>query len=213
MNEQEMISLWQSHEDKLNQVLKVNKELLFEVTKNRLQQTIGKLRRPKSMMLILGIPYTLLMCFITMIALKAGGVFQVIGFGAITLLMILILSIYGYHLYLVQGISGAQDIVRVQSKLSMLRISSYNCARLAVLQLPFWVICWVSTKALWEAPLLYGGINLLLFLLFSWGSFWLYQQLDPTKPQTKVSRFFLSGSEWEPITKSAHILEQLKSMN
>lgn len=210
MEDQELLNMWKSYERKLDEVLEINRNMVIEATKGRLQKTIGKLRRPKSMAILIGIPYTLLLYAIAGVALKAGGVFQSIGFGAIGLITTVVIVLYAYHLYLVGQITGEDDIQYVQKRLSRLRLSSFNCLRLAIVQLPFWVLCWISLDAVIESPLVYGGVNLLVLLLFTYLAYWLFQQLGPQKPPSRVKEFFLSGSEWEPLTKSFQILEQLE---
>ncbi len=208
MNDQELLDIWKTQESKMDEVLEINKHLVFEVTKSRLQKTIGKLRRPKFIALFIGIPYTILICAIAVIAFLAGGIFHAIGFGAIALIMTLTVCLHGHQLYLINQINGADEIQHVQERLSKLHLSSYNCIRLAVVQLPFWSICWISMDALLDSPLIYGGVNLLVLGGLTYLAYFLYTQLSPSKPHSKVRQFFLSGSD--PLTKSADILEQLR---
>ncbi|MDF9798578.1 hypothetical protein OKW21_003841 [Catalinimonas alkaloidigena] len=94
--------------------------------------------------------------------------------------------------------------------MSKLKISSFKRLNLAVFQLPFWSVYWESVDAIKESPIIYGGINLLIFIMLAYVAYWLYQQLSYTNKESKVRDFFLSGSEWEPLLKSAEILEQIK---
>lgn len=206
-----MLQLWTSYDKKLDQVLSLNKEIAYAITRKKLNQTILSLRLPKSLLLLLGIPYALILCFITWIAFKAGALFVMLGFGTISLIMIATIIGYVYHLFLISNISRTEEIVAVQKQIGALKISSFNIARLAILQLPFWSICWISTKALVHDPLVYGGINLLVFLGLAYISYWLYQNLSLDKPHSKISKLVFSGGEWEPIVKSAEILEQLEA--
>jgi len=68
----------------------------------------------------------------------------------------------------------------------------------------------VSIDAFKESPFIYGGINILLFLVLSYVAYWLYQKLSYKNNDSTFRDFFLSGREWEPILKSADILEQIK---
>jgi len=211
MQDQELITLWKSYDSKMDAVLAVNQQIVSELTQQRLQKTIGKLRRPKTIALLIGIPYTLLIFAITGIAWAAGGIFPFIGFGIIGLIMTFTLCLYGYHLHLISQINGADDIQSVQVKLSKLKLASFQTLRIALLQLPFWVICWISLDEVLASPWVYGGINLLLVAGACYLTYWLFRQISPVKPDSKVRRFFLSGHEWEPLAKASHILEQLEA--
>ncbi|MBK8555830.1 MAG: hypothetical protein IPL65_08685 [Lewinellaceae bacterium] len=117
---------------------------------------------------------------------------------------------YFYHLYLIHAIDNSESVSGVQENLSRLKLSSFNITRLAMLQIPFWSLCWVSMDALQSSPLLYGGVNLLVFLGLAYLAYWLYNNLDVDKMDKKWNQFMFSGVEWDPIVKSVSILQQLE---
>ncbi|MEM9919479.1 MAG: hypothetical protein AAF990_15355 [Bacteroidota bacterium] len=210
MNDKELLSIWKSYDQKMNDVLTLNKEVAYEITREKLHKTIRSLRLPKSLLLVLGAPYTFLLCFVSWIAFKAGAYIVAFGFGVIGLVMVGVIVGYIYHIYLISKINRAEKITEVQKGIAELKISSYNIARWVVVQLPFWSICWMSIEALKHSPFVYGGINLLLFLALSAVSYWLYQELHIDNTGSKVHKIFFSGSDWAPILKSTDLLEQLK---
>jgi len=210
MEDKEILKLWKSHDQKLEEVLTLNKEIAYEVTKKKLHKTINSLRLPKSILLIIGLPYTFILCFITWITFKAGAFVMMLGFGIISLIMIGVIIGYFYQLSLIAKINHEETISKVQKSIAELKISSFNIARLTVLQLPFWSVCWVSMEGLKNSPFIYGGINLIIFLGLSHVSYWLYQNLSIDHTTSKISKVIFSGKEWEPILKSSDILKQLK---
>lgn len=209
MQDQELISLWKSYDQKLEKVLTVNKEILFSLTQEKLNRSIGSLRGPKLTVLFFGIPFTILLYFLTFIAYSAGGIFPMIGFGSISLILTGLIIGYSYHLVLINQIRRSGEIAVVQRKLASLTISSFNLTRLGILQLPFWSICWMSMDALTQSPFIYGGVNLAVFLGLTFLAFYIYKRLDFRQRNSKVSRIFLAGKEWEPLVKSAEILEEM----
>ncbi len=210
MENNDLQGLWQSNDQKLEQILAINKVLAIDLTKEKLNKQISRLYRPKWTAILIGIPYTLLLMAITAIASIAKAYFVAIGFGAISLVMLILLVNYFYHLYLISQVQNNEDILSTQEHLSKLRISSFNSLNLAVFQLPFWSICWISIDAVKESPFIYGGINLLVFSLLAYSALWLYQKLSYRNKDSTIRDFFLSGSEWEPILKSTEILAQIK---
>ena len=210
MEDNELLNIWKSYDQKLEQVLSINKQLTYDLTKDKLNKTINRLKTPKRVMLFFGIPYTLLLIFITFIAFKAGSPFVFIGFGAISIIMTIVVILYFYHLVLINAINNNSNIIEVQEKISKLKVSSFNSTKLAIIQLPFWSICWVSLDAVKNAPFLYGGINFIVFLGLSYFTYWLYRNIDIQNMDSKINKFFFAGSEWDPIIKSTNILEQLK---
>jgi hypothetical protein len=210
MKEQELLSLWNDQNLKLEEILNLNKKIVKDVTKEKLNKTIGSLRRPKLTALILGIPYTIFLYFIAFVGYQAGGIFVLTGFGFIAIFMNILIIGYLYQLHLITQIKGTEDIITVQKQLAELRISSFNLTRITLFQLPFWSICWMSMDALKSSPFLYGGVNLLVFLALSYLAYWLYRNLDSQNHHSKIYKFFFSGREWDPILKSSMILQQMQ---
>lgn len=210
MEDKELLNIWKSYDQKLEEVLTLNRDITFEITRNKLHKTVKSLRWTKSKILLLGIPYTFILYFITSITYRVEALFMMLGFGIISLIMTGIIAGYFYHLFLIKHIIHSEKITEVQKRMAELKISSFNIVRLAIFQLPFWSICWISIEGLKNAPFLYGGINLLVFLGLSYVSYWLYQNLSLDNDKSKIGRFIFSGNEWNPILKSYDILEQLK---
>ena len=206
----ELKNIWKSYDQKISSMLEINKDIAINLSKQKLDKQISRLYRPKWTAVLIGIPYTILLIIITIIASIANAYLVAIGFGAISLIMAILLGNYFYQLYLISEIRNSDEVLSTQQQLSKLRISSFNSLNFAVFQLPFWSICWISIEALKESPLVYGGINLLLFLILGCISYWLFQKLSYNQKESKVRDFFLSGNEWEPILKSTEILEQIK---
>jgi len=206
----ELQNIWKLYDQKIQSILSVNKEIAINLSKQKLEKQISRLYRPKWTAIVIGVPYTFLLIAITIIASVSKAYFVALGFGAISLIMAILLGNYFYQFYLINEIRNSDEIISTQQQLSKLKISSYNCLNFAVFQLPFWSICWISIEALKESPFVYGGINLLVFLILTFISFWLFKKMSYKHKESKIRNFFLSGSEWEPITKSAEILEQIK---
>lgn len=209
MEDQNLLNIWKSYDQKLDAVLSLNKSIVENMTRDKMNRIIGSVRRPKRNMLMIGVPYTIVLYLITFIAISAGGLFVAIGFAAISLIMTGIILGYFYQLNILNQINRSEQIVDVQERIAKLKISTFNITRLALVQLPFWSICWMSLDGLKSSPLVYGSVNLVVFLGLAYLAFWLYKRLDIQNNDSKVSRFFLSGNEWEPIVRASNILDQL----
>jgi len=206
----ELQNIWKSYDQKIESMLTINKEIAINLSRQKLNKQISRLYRPKWTAILIGVPYTLLLIVITTIAFIANAYFVAVGFGAISVIMTILLLNYFYQLYLISQVRNNEEVLSTQQQLSKLRISSFNSLNLAVFQLPFWSICWISIEALKESPFIYGGINLLVFLTLTYIAYWFFQKLSHKNRESEIRDFFLSGSEWEPILKSAEILQQIK---
>ncbi len=194
----------------MERLLAINKDIAVNLSKQKLNRQIGKLYRPKWTAILIGIPYTFLLMVISTIAAVSGAYFVAVGFGNISLIMLIMLLIYFRQVRLINQVRNEEEVLSTQQKLSKLKISSYRSLHLAVFQLPFWAVCWISVDALKESPFVYGGINLLVFAVLSYIAYWIFRKLSPEIAESKIRDFFFSGSEWEPILRSTEILEQIK---
>ncbi len=210
MENLELQNIWKSHDQKLENMLAINKEIAINVSKLKLDKQISRLYLPKWTALIIGIPYTAILIAIACIALIAEAFLVAVGFGAIALIMTSILSMYVYQLYLINKIKRDEGVLSTQKTLSQLRISSTKSLHMAVFQLPFWSVCWISIDGLLDNPLIYGGVNFIVFLALSYLSYWIYRKLNDPNGSSKIRNFFYSGSEWDPILRSSELLEQIK---
>lgn len=210
METTELQNIWKSYDQKIDKILTINKQIAIDLTRQKFNNQIGRLVRPKWTAVFLGIPYTLLLLAVTSIAVIAGAYFVAFGFGAISIIMTVLLIRYFFQLHLINQIRKSDEVLSTQQQLSSLKLSSFRSLNLAIFQLPFWSVCWVSIDALKDSPVVYGGINLLIFILLACAAYWLFQKMSYKNKESKVREFFLSGEEWEPIIKSAELLEQIK---
>lgn len=212
MDNKELMTLWQSQNAKLDEVLQLNRILANELTRKKLRKTIAGLRTPKWILLLIGIPYVCLLWFLVFIGVQAGGVFFAGGFALIAVIMSVVVGTYAYQLYLIGTVDRSEGVVEVQTALARLKLASYNTVRLSLLQIPFWSLSFTSMDALRDSWLVYGGVNLLIFLGLVYLTYWLWQRMDIRHPDDRVRRFFRSGPEWVPLERSTELLRQLEEL-
>jgi len=210
MDNIELQNIWKSYDRNIQNVLALNKDIAIALSKQKLDKQISRLYRPKWFAVLIGIPYTLLLICITIVAYISQAYFVAFGFGAIALIMAITLINYFHQLYLIGQIRHCEEVLSTQQRLARLKISSFDTINVVVFQLPFWSLCWVSIEALKESPILYGGTNLMVFLVLGYISFWLFKKLSYKNKDSRIRDFFLSGNEWEPIEKAERILKQIE---
>ncbi len=209
MENQELQELWNSYDNKMDRLLMINEEVAVHISKQKISTQMNKLAVPKWIAIFIGIPYTILLIAITSITFISQAYLMTLGFGAISVIMLIVLGNYFYQLILIHKIKGNEEVLSTQSQLAQLKLSSYNSLVFSIFQLPFWCICWVSIEAVKDSPYIYGGINLLVFILITALSFWLFNKLNINKDNNAFKNSVFSGAEWDPIVKSCKILEQI----
>ena len=209
MNENELLTVWGKHNEKLNEVISINKAILRNTLKQNLNSTIGQLRSPYNRTILLGVPYTVVLYILAFIGYTASAPFVFVGFAAIALFMTILLAGYIYQTRLIHQIQSTDEIIQVQENLARLKLSNYRLTRMAIWQLPFWSICWVSLNALKSDPWLYGVVNFGVFIILTSISFYLFRGLSIKNRSSRIYEIFMSGRDWEQINKSHEIIEEI----
>jgi|GEM_PF-2176651 len=211
MNDNEILTLWKTYDQQLKKVLAVNQQMAEEVTQLKVKKLLSGTARVKKFTILVGCLF-LALCWMAVIAgLKAGAVFFTVGFGAIALINASLVIAYFYHLYLIQKIDTSDSIVSVQENLSRLKISGFKITRLSLVQIPCWFVCWISYDAFLGSFWSYGVISIFFVLGSGYGTYWLFKNLHIDHLDSKISRLFFSGLDWDPIVQSVRILEQVKA--
>jgi len=209
MKDIELTEIWKSYDQKLNKTFSLNNQLVEEITMLKVINLLKKLKAPKRRAILIGVPYILFLFFLAFIGYKANAPFVMIGFGSIAVFMIIVMAFYIYQIHLINKIDNNQSIIETQKRISNLKVSSFNTLRITILQIPFWIICWISFDTLKNSPFLYGGINLILFIGFSYFIYLIYKKINISNLNSKVNKFLFSGYEWKTLIESSKLLKEL----
>lgn len=213
MNENELKSLWQTTNKKLENSLLLNTKNIEDITRLKIQNFLSTMKPIKIFTLVVGIIWVIVI----------GGVLGSIflqGFSNVNLyffcsatmqvlLTIIAIAVYVYQLDLIHKIDFSEPILVIQEKLSKLKVSTLNVTRILFLQLPFW------TTFYWNEEMLVNG-NLFLWILqgiitltFAYLSVWLFFNIKYENRNKKWFQFIFSGKEWQPIIQSMDLLSQM----
>ena len=211
MQDRDLLSLWQNHDQQLNQVVAVNQLLVDELIKSKVGRALRGMWGSTWRTFLLGLPWVVLLFAIAGIGFMAQAWLVALGFAAIALIMSLVLGRYIYHIHLLHQINRSEEVLEIQERVATLRLSAFRTIRLSFIQLPFWSVCWMSFNATMESPLVYGGISLGITLLLGWAGWYLYHALSLENPGSWVSRLFLSGAEWDSLRKADTLLREMEA--
>jgi hypothetical protein len=206
MNDIEIKKIWQSYDQKLDQILLLNKELTTEMTKSKAKSLISKIRPYKYVGLLFGIPWLILVNFLCFIGIKSGGIFFPISFGVISIIYYIAIGIYIYHLFLVNQINRSDSVIEVQEKMAEIKSSDILATRIAILQIPLWSIFWLDVYS----ELIYLIIPGIIFLAFCLITIYLFVNIKASNMHKKWMKFLFSGSEWNALIRANDLLEEIK---
>ena len=210
MKDIEIKNLWKTYDEKLDQVLSINQKLATEITKTKAMSALARAKPMKIFGIVVGIPWIIFLGTLLMIGILRGGIFFTSSVAAIMVITIISLTIYIYHLILINQVNNTDSVVEAQEKMAKIKTSSIRGTRIAFLQLPFWTTFHLN-MAMFENPnLLLIGVQVLITVLFTFAAIWLYKNISLENMNKKWMKLLFSGREWDSVVRAIGILDQIE---
>ncbi len=208
MEDKELQNIWKSLDKKIDTLLAFNKEILIDMEEKKVMKEIAKLKPVKYLGIIIGFPWVIFLYSATTIGIISGGFFFPLSFGIIAVVTTIALSIYIYHLVLINRIDRTDSVIQVQERIAEIRRSDMIGVKVALLQLPFWSIFWLDV----HPDSAYIFIHLFIFILFSILTYVMIKGIRMDNMNSKWVKFLFSGNEWQSLDKASDILSQIEDV-
>lgn len=214
MQELELISLWKDLDHKHQQQQTELNELKIKLSAMDVKSNLASMKPIKLFTLFIGILWVgfgaYILAYLFIHAYKITSSFFLYSAAAQILLTAIAIWVYIYQLALIWNVDYAAPIIKTQETLHKLKSSTLWVTRVLILQFPLWTTFYLSEKMLVESGTIFIIIQSILTLSFSVLAIWLFKNIHIKNSQKKWFRLFIRGIEWEPIIRSAAILEQVK---
>ena len=210
MEDTEIINLWRSYGQKLEESLQLNRKNTEDITRIKVRSFLASMKPLKIFTIVVGI---LWVGFIDLLIIKtfpAANWFFIVSAGIQVLLTKLAIIIYLYQLILIHQADISEPVLETQRKLASLKSTTLWIARILFLQLPVW------TTFYWNKSMLVNG-NIYLYILqivvtgsFTFVAVWLFLNIKNENKDKKWFRLIFNGNEWTPLMRSIELLNQVK---
>jgi hypothetical protein len=210
MQDTELIDLWRSYGQKLEESLQLNRKNAEEITRLKVKSFLASMKPLKIFTIVVGIIWVGLVDWLIIKTFPAANWFFIVSAGIQVLLTKLAIIIYLYQLILIYQTDISEPILETQRKIASLKSTTLWIARILFLQLPVW------TTFYWNKTMLVNG-NMALYLLqiivtlsFTCVAVWLFMNIKNENKDKKWFRLIFEGREWNPVLKSIELLNQVK---
>jgi len=214
MEDIEIISMWKLQNEKIEQSLAINKDLLLEITNNKANSALRSLKSIKITGLILAVFYILFLGYLLSFAVShysPAWNYFLISVGAIFILNMKAIADYIRHLVWVNQIDYDGSITEIQQKLLRLQLSIIKHLRMMILQFPLFTTFYLSSN--WFPGSVGWGYILLQTTLtgsFIAGTVWLYRKLRIENMENKVVQHFIAGSGGQSVRKAMEFYKEFE---
>ena len=208
MNDLEIINLWKSYDQKLEQVLLFNQKNAVEITQLKIEGLLASMSPLKIFTVLTGIIWVLFVDVLLFQLFHVANPFFLISAGLQSLLTSLAIGIYIYQLIFIHQADLNRPVLATQKKINRLKSSTIWVARILFLQLPLW------TTFYWNGSMLENGnAGLYVIQLFVTGSFtfaavWLFVNIRFENREKKWFKLIFNGKEWNPVMQSMELLKE-----
>ena len=206
MEHTEILNLWKSYDQKLEQALSINKATAQDVLKLKTKSVLASMKPIKLFTLLVGCVWVMLgSVIITNLFMYAYDKVShfFFYFSAIQLILTTIaIAIYLYQLVVIQQVDVSDSVLKTQKRLSYLKSSTLWCARILFLQLPVWTTFYLSESTFLSGNIAYITINGIITLIFTCISVWLFLNINYSNKDKKWFKIIFEGKEWNPIIES-----------
>jgi len=210
MEDTEIISLWKSYGQKLEESLQLNRQNAEEITRLKVRSFLSSMKPWKLLAVIVGIMWVGLIDFLIINTFSIANWFFIISAGIQVLLTKLAIIIYLYQLILIHRADISEPILETQHKLTRLKSTTLWVARILFLQLPVWTTFYWNSTMLENSTVPLYILQTMITLSFTFVAVWLFLNIKYENKDKKWFRLIFNGKEWTPVLKSIELLNQVK---
>ena len=213
MEERDILALWKSYDQKLEENLLLNRKNTADITGMKVQSLLASMKPIKIFTLMVGVLWVLFVDTMIINLFYTANPFFLISAGIQVLLTKFAIGIYLYQLILIHQVDVSEPIVATQSRLTRLQSSTLWVARLLFLQLPVW------TTFDWNKSMLENGntflyiIQIAVTLAFAFLAVWLFLNIRYENRDKKWFKLIFDGIEWTPVIRSMELYREIEAFN
>lgn len=209
MEDIEIIKLWKSYDQRLQESLVLNRQHTEEITRLKAQSFLSSMRPIKVFTVLAGILWVALVDMVLVNNFRTLSSFFLVSMGIQVLLTKLAIGIYLYQLILLHQTDVSEPILATQERIARLQSSTIWVTRLLFLQLPVWTTFFLTWNTLVYAPIGLLILQVAITALFTWAAIWLFINIRYENRHKRWFRLLFRGREWDPMLKAMEVLGQI----
>lgn len=211
MQDTELIQLWKSYQQKLDDSLQMNKKCLQEIQLMKASSSLKPVRRTRWVGIVFGFCWLAFIGFLISQSLEWSKIAFVISAGIHFMVSAYAVIVYIQHLHLLDEFDNSNTIIEAQQKLVILYSSNLRILGILLLQLPVFSTWYMSPEWLHHSPATFLGIQVPVVLIQAWMGWWAFRNLHYKNHDKKWFRWFVSSGEFAVIKRAMSILKDAQA--
>ena len=209
MNEQELKSIWQSYDKKIDKILEINKQQLQAIQTQKAETNIQSFKRNHTIVMRLGSVWVLFLGFL--LYNIRHNIYFTISVSLIMLFNVFAVALYLRHIIILGQINIAESITETQRKLALVHTSYSQVGRVLLLQTPLYCTFYYSDALIQHGGILFWSIQAVVVPSLTVLSIFLFRKLSNKNQANnwvkRSDKFF--GSE--KLRKASAFLQEIEA--
>ena len=217
MEDIEMIQLWKSYNQKLEESLVLNRQNAEDITRIKVKSLLASMQPLKIFTILSGIVWvglgSVILTNLFIHAFERISKFFLFSAAIQVLLTATALVLYIYQLVLIRQVDISQPVVETQQHLARLKSSTLWIARILFLQLPLWTTFYLGAYLFENGSIVFYIVQSVVTLSFAYVAVWLFFNIKYGNRHKKWFHLIFNGKEWSPLMQSMELLRQAEEYN
>ncbi|MDJ1482808.1 hypothetical protein QNI16_20070 [Cytophagaceae bacterium YF14B1] len=210
MKNTDILTIWKSYDQKLNENLLLNRKNAEDITKIKVRSFLTSMRPLKIFAILAGILWVVFVDTLIVLLFPVASPFFLISAGIQVLLTKLSIGVYLYQWVLIELVDIDEPVLTTQERIAHLQASTLWVIRILFLQLPVWTTFYLTQSLIESGGILFYTLQIGFTAGFTLLSIWLYRNISYENRDKKWFKLIFNGIEWNPIRKSMELLDQIK---
>lgn len=208
MEDLELIALWKSYDQKLEENLRLNRRNAEAITIMKIKSLVRSMAPYKIFVLITGILWIIFLGGVLYHTYSFASAFFLGSISIHVVMLAIVLGIYFKQLVFIFQTDITEPLFDTQRRLAWLKSSTLLISRLMFVHIPVWMTFCISEQMM-RTPF-WLTVHMGLTFIFIVAAIWLFLNIKYENRDKKWFKLIFNGKEWEPVMKSAELLREIE---
>jgi hypothetical protein len=210
MNDADIIAIWKTYDQKLEENLILNRKNTEDITRMKIRTLLGSMKPIKIFTIVTGILWVVLVDIIIVVTWGHASIFFLVSAIIQVLLTKLAIGVYIYQMILIYQTDISEPLLETQERIARLQSSTLWITRLLFLQFPVWTTFYISKGLLINGGVIFYLIQVPVTVGLTFLGVWFFKNIRFENRDKKWFRLIFSGKEWGPTVKAMEMLREVE---
>lgn len=211
MQESELIALWRSYDQKLEENLVLNRQNASAITLIKIKSLVSSMVPMKLFIVIASLLWIAFLSSVLYQTYAYASPFFWFSIATHAVLLTIVIAIYIYQVALIYQTDLGEPLLTTQFRLAKLKSSTLWIYKLMFLHAPVWTTFSIQQKMFANQGWLTAQV--IVTLIFLVAALWLFFNIKYENRDRKWFKLLFRGKDWDPIIKSLQMLREMEGFN